>query len=260
MKKTGVFLIMAVVFLLFPTQSRAKLELGIGAWDQNIRGDLYYNLHATPDVADMERDLDLESDARVVAYLKCEMPILPNLYLGITPMKFEGTRTRNTSFTFGEYTFLGDRPLRSKMVLNHYDVGLYYSLKLPDLASMKAVKVDLGLNLRTAELDIDVTGSVATEDGERRVRESKDYTLPIPMLYGAVQITPVDKVSLEFEGRGVTLQGDHLFSFLGRIKFYVTKGFFVAAGYRFDYIRLDEDNLNIDSTVDGALFETGMTF
>ena len=259
MKKTGLLLIIAVLLLL-PMPARATLELGIGAWDQNIRGDIYYNLYATPDVADMERDLNLDSDVRGVAYLKCELPILPNLYLGVTPMKFEGRQTRDTSFAFGEYTFLSDRPLKSKIILNHYDFGLYYSLKLPGLASMKEVKVDLGLNLRTAELDVNVTGSVATNDGERRVRESKDYTLPIPMLYGAVQITPVEKISLEFEGRGVTLQGDHLFSFLSRIKFRVHKAFFVAAGYRFDYIRLDEDDLNIDSTVGGALFETGIEF
>lgn len=260
MKKTGILLITAAVFLLLPAQCRARLEIGVGAWDQNIRGDLYYNLYASPDVADVEDDLGLDSDVRGVAYLKWELPILPNLYLGVTPMKFEGRQIRDTSFEFGEYTFLADRPLKSKMVLNHYDIGFYYSLKLPDVASMKEVKLDLGLNLRTAELDVRVSGSVATDDGIRHARESKDYTLPIPMLYGAVQITPVDKISLEVEGRGVTLKGDHLFSFLSRIKFYVQKNFFIAAGYRFDYIRLDEDDLNIDSTVGGVLCETGFEF
>ena len=260
MKKTGM-LFMATVFLLITTPSRATLEIGVGAWNQNIDGDLSYTLFNTvADEADLQRDLDLKEDSRGTGYLKLELPVLPSLYLGFTPMSFEGTEKMTRPFLFGHYTFLEDRPLDTRMKLNHFDVGLYYSLILPDLGAIRKVKVDLGVDLRTAELDVAVTGTVATQTGQRRVREAESYTLPIPMLYGAVQITPVEKMSLEFEGRGVSLGGDKLVSLLGRVKYRVSGPLFVAAGYRYDYIRLDEDDLNIDSTVSGIFCETGLEF
>ncbi len=261
MKKTGILLITAVLLIL-PAQSRAMVEVAIGAWDQNIEGDMSYALYGrTPDQVDLERDLDLEDDLRGVGYLKLELPILPSLYLGFTPMEFEGDGQMDQPFVFGDYVFKADRPLDSHIKLNHFDVGLYYSLHLRNVALVKKAKVDLGVNLRTAELDVSVTGTVADAGGgELRVREAEDYTLPIPMLYGAVQLTPVDNISLEFEGRGVTLSSDHLFSLLGKIKFRLTESLFVAAGYRYDDIRLDEDNLDIDSSVGGVFCETGFEF
>lgn len=261
MKKTGLLLI-TVVLLLIPVQSRAIFEIAAGAWDQNIGGDLYYNLYDTaPDEADITRDLGLADDIRGVGYLKLELPVLPSLYLGITPMEFKGTGERNRPLTFGDYTFLANHPLESRMRLNHFDIGLYYSLSFPDMASMKNVKVDLGLNLRTAELDVSVTGVVAiAEGGVRQQRESEDYTLPLPMLYGAIQITPVERVSVEFEGRGVSLSSDHLISLLGKIKLRTRGALFFAVGYRYDDIRLDEDELNVDCTVRGLFCETGLEF
>lgn len=262
MKKTGILLITVVLLLLVPAQSRAMLEIAVGAWDQNIQGDLYYNLYNTaPDQVDMERDLDLEDDIRGVGYLKLELPVLPSLYLGITPMEFTGSGQRDRPFIFGDYTFLADRPLKSRVRLNHFDIGLYYSLSFPDMASMKNVKVDLGLNLRTAELDVSVTGAVAAAGGgEKLQRESEDYTLPLPMLYGAIQITPVERISVEFEGRGVSLSSDHLISVLGKVKIRTGGALFFAVGYRYDDIRLDEDELNVDSNVRGLFCETGLEF
>jgi outer membrane protein len=261
MKKT-VMLLMTAVLLLLPTQSRALLEMGIGAWDQNIKGDLYYNIYTTaPDKADLADDLDLKSDARGVGYLKLELPVLPSLYMGFTPMEFRGTEAQEQPFVFGDNTYLADRPMRTRMQLNHFDIGLYYSLPMENFASLKKVKVDLGINLRSAELDVAVTGAVATADGgETIMRESESYNLPIPMLYGAVQITPVERFSLEFEGRGATLKSDSLVSLLGKVKIRTWKALFVAVGYRYDYIRLDEDDLNVDSTVSGVFCETGLEF
>ncbi len=260
MKKFYVIVITAVVLSL-PVPSRAMLELAVGAWSQNIDGNLSYNLFTNgSDKADVADDLDFEDDVRGVGYLKLELPILPSLYLGFTPMEFKGYNTMDRSFTFGRYTFLEDRPLKSKIELNHFDIGLYYSLIFDEFAYMKKIKVDLGLNLRTAELDVAVTGSVNTDNGEKRIRESEDYTLPIPMLYGAIQITPAKRFSLEIEGRGVTLGGDYLVSLLSKIKFRINETVFIAAGYRYDDIRLDEDDLDVDSSVSGLFFETGVAF
>ncbi len=260
MKKNGMLLI-TMVFLFTASPSWATLEMGIGAWNQNIEGDISYSLfNNVTDEADLHRDLDLKKDTRGTGYLKLELPVLPSLYLGFTPMSYKGTDVMDRPYNFGHYTFLEDRLLDTRMKLNHFDIGLYYSLTMPDLAGLKQVKLDLGLDLRTAELDVSVTGTVATGNGEKRVREAEDYTLPIPMLYAAVQITPAEKISLEFEGRGVSLGGDDLVSLLGKVKYRIHGALFIAAGYRYDYIRLDEDDLNIDSTVSGIFCETGLEF
>jgi outer membrane protein len=260
MKRTSLLLILAGLLLVSTPALATMLEVGVGVWEQNIKGDLYYNLYSVPDEADMEDDLDLEDDTRGTGYLKLDLPLFPSLYLGVTPMEFEGTGMMDDLYVFGDQTFLADRPLNTDIVLNHFDVGLYYSLTIPDFALLKKVKMDLGVNFRNADLDVEVTGTVATDDGEMLARESENYTLPLPMLYGAVQITPVEKISLEFEGRGVTLSSDHLVSLLGKVKLRVHGPLFVSAGYRYDSIQLDEDDLNVDCTVSGVFFETGCEF
>jgi outer membrane protein len=260
MKKTGLLLILAGLLLMSRPALATMLEVGVGVWEQNVKGDLYYNLYSQPDEADMEDDLDLEDDTRGTGYLKLDLPLFPTLYLGVTPMDFEGTGIMDDPYVFGDKTFLAGRPVNTDIILNHFDVGLYYSLTIPDFALLKKVKMDLGVNFRNADLDVEVRGTVDGEDGETLARESQNYTLVLPMLYGAMQITPVDSLSLEFEGRGVTLSSDHLVSLLGKVKYRVHGPFFVSAGYRFDSIRLDEDDLNVDCTVSGVFCETGCEF
>jgi outer membrane protein len=259
MKKSGL-LILAGLLLVSAPALATMLEVGVGAWNQNVEGDLYYNLYSKPDRADLKDDLDLEDDTRGVGYLKLDLPLLPSLYLGITPMAFDGTGMMDSPYVFGDKTFLADQPLYTDIVLNHFDVGLYYSLTIPDFGLLKKIKMDLGVNFRNADLDVKVAGTIATDEGEVRARESENYTLVLPMLYGAVQITPVEKISLEFEARGVTLSSDSLVSLLGKAKYRVYGPLFVTAGYRYDYIRLDEDDLNVDCTVSGVFCETGVEF
>ncbi len=266
MKKTGVLLLVMVTFLALPVVSRAMMEMAVGAWDQNFAGDLSYNpnnriIPGADGEVDVEDDLDVDPDTRGYGWLKLELiDILPNIYLGFTPMDFEGKATRDRPLIFGDAVFDANTTLRTQIDLNHLDVGLYYSIPFLQLASLKKLNVDLGLNLRTADLDAEIIGTETVNGVEVRTKESESYTLPIPMLFAAVQIIPVEDLSLEFEARGVSLQGNHLFSALGKVKYKWAGPLFVAGGYRYDDIYLDEDDIELDSTISGVFIETGVDF
>lgn len=257
MKKIRVLVVVVVFFAAMPAWSQTTLEVAVGIWNQNVGGELSYTPHAVfPDVVDFDRNLGIDGDTRGMAHLKVGLPSLPGIYLGYTPMEFTGVDVLNRTFEFGDYIFDANQPLETKIELNHFDVGLYYSIPFLNLASLKRLDIELGVNLRTAELDVDVRGSV----GGSRVRESQDYTLPIPMLYAAIQVTPVEKLSFETELRGISVKGNYLLSGIGKLKLQGEGPLFIAGGYRYDDILLDEDDLEVDFVVEGFFVESGFEF
>lgn len=264
MKKISAVFVAVIILMGVPAMSQETVEFAAGMWSQNIDGEMSYTLDPsalTPGVlyvADIEDDLGIDDENRAFARLKADLPLLPGVYLGLTPMEFSGDNTLTRNFEFGDYTFEANQLLETDMRLNHLDVGLYYSIPFLNLASLKKINVDLGLICRIAELDAEVRGTdLATG---LQVKESEDYTLPIPMLYGAVQITPVEKLALELECMGISLKGNHLLCGLARLKYYLTGPLFLAGGYRYDDILLDEEDIEVDFTVSGFFVETGLTF
>ena len=87
-----------------------------------------------------------------------------------------------------------------------------------------------------------------------------DYVLPVPMAFAAIQLKPIDLLAIEAEGRGISYSGNHLFNVIGRVKVKPFGPFFIAGGYRYDSIKLDEEDLRLDAQVDGFFAETGFEF
>ena len=80
------------------------------------------------------------------------------------------------------------------------------------------------------------------------------------MVYVAVAVGPVKNISIDMELRGISYGGDSCYSIIGRIKYEFPGPFFVAGGYRYDEINIDEDDVDIDLKLQGAFFETGVSF
>lgn len=221
-----------------------------------MQGDMSYKaIDAQRDTLDFEKDLKLEDETRATGRVKIDMPlILPNVYLMYTPMEFEGMGEKEVDFDFGDQTFTKNIPIKSTVAMNHLDVGLFYSIPLLKMASFNKLNIDLGLNVKVADLEAEV------QELKTGKKDSKSYTLPIPMVYAGVQLNPIENLSFEVEGRGVSYGGNHLYNLLGRIKFKIAGPLFIAGGYRYDSINLDEDDLMLDSSVEGVFAETGFEF
>lgn len=256
MKKLWICLCLSLLLSVPATSFAIGLEVAIGGWDQNVSGDMSYKpLSAINDTIDFESDLGYDNETRVMGRARIDMPlIIPNIYVMVTPLEFEGTGQKTVDFQFGDFMFSGNVPYTSKLSLNHVDVGLFYSIPFLNLATLKKLNIDLGLNLKVADLDAEIT---QTTTG---LHEQENYTLPIPMVFAAVQLKPIDLLAFEVEGRGVSYSGNHLYNLIGRVKVKPIGPFFIAGGYRYDSIKLDEEDLKLDATVDGVFIETGLEF
>ncbi|MDY6904682.1 MAG: TIGR04219 family outer membrane beta-barrel protein [Thermodesulfobacteriota bacterium] len=246
-----------MVLLAAPAVSHAiGIEAAVGGWDQDVQGDMSYKaISELTDTIDFENDLKLEDETRPMGRVKIDMPlVIPNIYLIYTPMEFEGVGDKDVNFKFGNQVFTQNTPIQSTFTMNQMDVGLFYSIPLLKMATFNKVNIDLGLNVKVADLEAEV------KDLTTGTRESESATVPVPMVYAGVQLKPVKKLSLEVEGRGIAYDDNHLYDLTGRLKYKVFGPLFLAGGYRYESIKLDEDDLKLDTSVDGVFLETGLEF
>ena len=252
------FIPIIILFLILtvPAASYAiGLEFAVGGWKQSPQGYLSYEPVTANDELDLERDCNYDDETRFTGRLKIDMPLfLPNIYLMATPMEFDGTGSKTVDFWFGDELFSATDSFYSKITLDHYDVGFYYGIPFIETLSAETVNIDLGLNVRIYDFAVELRQDTTS------LEESEDFTLPVPMLYLAMQIKPVEKLSIEAEARGISYSGNQLYSLIGRVKFNVFGPVFAAAGYRYDKLKIDEEDVEVDIDFSGPFIEVGFKF
>lgn len=187
--------------------------------------------------------------------IKIDMPLfVPNIYIMGTQSEFDGTGDKRVNFRFGDRTFRANIDFYSKIRLTHYDIALYYGLPFIQIASANMLNVEAGLNVRIVDFDAKV------RQPDTGISESKSLIIPIPMVYLGVQFSPVKKLAIELEGRGISYSGNSLYSFMGRVKFKPKGPFFISGGYRYDKIEIDESRIDADAEFTGPFAEIGLQF
>ncbi len=253
LKIYGQVLILIFCFLwAFPAQVHALgVEFAIGGWSQSLGGDISYK---SEDLLDLEDDLKYDDEFHMFGRVKLDMPILPNIYLIATPMEFEGTGRKSSDFKFGDVTFRRETDFYSKLTFHHYDIALYYDIPLLQMATLKKFNIELGLNLRIVDFKADI------RQEETGLTESKQETLPIPMIYVGAQFRPIESFAAEAELRGITYSDNQIYSLIGRLKVNFLGPLFATGGYRYERIDFDEEDVEADVTFNGPFFELGCEF
>ncbi len=238
-------------FLFLPLSVTAiGIEAALGLWNIKPQGDLAYK----GDDISLEEDLNLGYDVRIFGRIKADMPLMiPNIYFMFSQVKNDGDGSSTGDFVFGDSIFSKDTPLSSKLEMNEYDLALYYGIPFIKTATLGKLNVDAGLNFKLVDLDVKVSQS--------GVSESKQYTVPLPMLYLGGQLQIIKGLSLEAEARLIALgSADYFYDLLGRIKYNVLGPAFIAAGYRYEDAQLDRKGLRISSWTGGPFLEVGLSF
>ncbi len=252
------FMPIIILFLMLtvPAASYAVgLELAVGGWKQSPKGYLSYEAVTANDELDLERDANYDDETRFSGRLKIDMPLLiPNIYLMASPMEFDGTGSKTVPFKFGDDTFSANVPFYSKLTLDHYDIGFYYGIPAIETLSAETINIDVGINIRIYDFEAQIRQDTTS------LEESEDFTLPVPMVYLALQIKPVDILAIEAEARGISYSGNQLYSLIGRVKFNVFGPVFAAAGYRYDKFKIDEEDVEVDVDFSGPFIEAGFKF
>jgi outer membrane protein len=256
-KKTLLFIIFTISFAMtLPDAVQAfGLEIAGGAWLQSPSGTLAYEALDPDDFLDLENDLKYEDETRFFGRLNIDMPVfIPNIYVMLTPMEFEGDGIKAFDFNFGGQVISGSAPFYSRLNLNHADIALYYGIPGLETATGDMLNIDIGINVRI----YDVEARIVQESTSVDITES--ITVPIPQVFLALQFRPTDFLALEAEGRGISISGNKAYSLIGRLRFNIVGPLFLTGGYRYDKIDIDEEGVIIDTDFSGPFAEAGLSF
>jgi len=255
MKK--IFILSGLIFLLsIPTTALAwGVEIAGGAWYQSPSGNMSFDKTTNADDLDLEDNLNYDDKWQPSGRLKIDMPLfIPNIYIMATPLKWDERGSKDVDFSFGGENFQANVDFDSKLKMNHLDVAFYYGLPFIKTATLDVLNIDLGLNFRLMDVKAEI------EQKDFGLKESESYFLPLPMVYAAMQIVPVEWLGLEFEGRGFGYSSNHYVSLIGRLKVKPFGPFFVAGGYRYDTVKIDYQDIDIDTEFEGPFAEVGLDF
>ncbi len=235
----------------------AGVEVAVGGWRQTLSGELSYQALDSTDLIDLEENLSLDDESRIFGRIKIDTPaFVPNFHLVGAPAEFEGTGSKSVAFTFGGTTYNANTELRTKIQAVQYDIGIFWGLPFIETATAGKFGLDVGLNVRIADLDVEITGT----SGATTVTEQESVLLPVPMLYLAAKFAPIKSLAIEAEGRGLSVGGNTFYSVTGRLRYQFPGPLFIAGGYRFDKLDVDEDDLVVDIELKGPFVELGMSF
>jgi len=253
----SVFVVLAFAALMAapPFAAAMGVDIAAGGWAQSPEGYVSYKPLSALDNIDLETDARYDDENRLMARARIDMPaIIPNIYLMATPMEFEGNGQKDVSFQFGNRTFNANVPFYSKVKLDHYDVALFYGIPLLSTASLNTMNIDIGINARFLDVEARV------EQPTAGIYESTTESFVIPMVFAAVQVTPVKAFAIEAEARGISYSGDKYYDFIGRLRVKVAGPLFIAAGYRYEDLEIDEKDIKAEVKVKGPFVETGLSF
>jgi outer membrane protein len=257
MKVPVSFLALLLIVILLPAPVFALgLEVALGGWAQSPSGEVGYK---QTDTFDLESDARYEDETRMAGRAKLDLPLfLPNIYLMYSPIEFDGTGQRVANLSFGDTVFSGGVDFTSNLVLNQFDVALYYGIPFLETATLDKLNIELGINFKIIDFSAEVSGTDSVTNLPRT--ESSSATIPVPMAYVGVMVRPVEWMAVEAEGRAIAYSGNHYYDWLGRLKVIPAGPFFVAAGYRMQDILIDVDDNSADLDFSGPFVEAGIEF
>jgi outer membrane protein len=229
------------------------LEIAVGGWQQDPNGTFSHKPLSSADLLSVDNDLRYDTEIRVQGRAKIDMPLLlPNIYLVAAPAEFEETGRKSASFKFGDTIFAGNVDFFSKLKFDQYDIALYYGLPFLKTATADILNVDLGINVRIFD--------ALTQVRQGAIEETASAVAALPQVYVAVQLTPVEFLAFEAESRLMSFGDNTIYGLVGRVRLQIFGPVFVAGGYRYDKIDIDEGDVRVDFELQGPFAEVGFKF
>lgn len=240
-----------LVSVLFLASSSAWADfVGVrasgGVFDYSVSG----NIRDNPDPAqtiDLKNDMGLKDKKETSGFIYIEhpVPVIPNIRLGTTSLKLEGTGTVNA--TFNGQTF--NTTTTTDLDLSHTDIGLYYEI------IDTGFDVDLGINVKQFKGHAILT-SVATTTTQK-------ISATVPMLYASVNFPiPSTGISLGADFSALAVKKNKISDSLIRIRYQTDYHFGAELGVRSLAVKLENttDQLYSDIKISGPYLNLFLYF
>ena len=214
-------------------------EVGGYVWQQDYEGDIQDG----SSVVDLDTDLALDDDNNNVFYIALEhpIPLLPNIRLQQTEIKFDGESTLSRNIDFDGQTFNINADVVSDLDLSHTDATLYYEI-LDNWVSL-----DLGLTVRK----FDGSAEIALADGSQVAREVLDDA--VPMLYlGAKFELPLTGLYAGANANAISAGDSTITDYQIKLGYETDFGLGIEAGVRRFDLDYEDDDEEADVVIDGS--------
>lgn len=195
------------------------------------------------DIVDIKDDLNWknENDIFFKAYIEHPLPMIPNIKIGYTGFKQEGSGTVTDTFSWGgiQLFSLSD-DVYSKLDLNFYDITLYYELL------DNWLNLDMGLNIKYFDGAIDIETT--------KKHEHNDIQLPLPMLYLKARLDiPTTNLSFQAEGDYISYEENNIYDLEIGARYEIVVGFGIEVGYKSLKIKIDNvEDFSMDANFNGV--------
>ena len=220
-------------------------------------GNLGYKAQNLPsNHLDLQNDLGYSKINTFTARVKVEwpVPLIPNIYLQATPMKFDGNGIRSQSFTYGDQTFQQGVPYTSTLQLDHYDLGIFYGIPFLKTATDGILNVDWGLNVRLIDFKANVT------QPNTGLSQSESRAVPVPMGYVGLQVKPIDLITVNAELRGIGYGDSRYVDLVAGARVKVFMMLYVGGGYKYQNLKINYQDIDSDLRFGGPFVEIGASF
>ncbi len=238
MKKILSALTCASLLTTAVTADITRVEMGVGAWMQDVKGSASYS-DAGAD-GSYASSGDDNTQAYVWALVKHPIPILPNLRLEYVSLEDDGVATGE----FKDFDVTGSANVAYDM--KQYDIIPYYNI----LDNTAWITLDLGLDIKVIDVSYDVTPiGAAVIVGD----VSGSETIAIPLLYarGRFEVPSTD-IGLEADVKYVKYGDSSVYDIRAKVDytFDITPAIqpAIEVGYRAQKIDIDESDA--DANVD----------
>ena len=248
------FGIVVALFLLSATAGAMVIEGGAAVWVKQLDGWVEYK----GSHVDLRDDLTAGTLKSPYYWIRFEHPIpfIPNVKLEYAPFDMYSDNVISRTFTFGDYVYSAGMDVESRLKADQLDAILYFN-PLPWIAEkLTSVKVSVGVDAKYIDGYVKLKG----KSGSVEHTEDKDFRVVVPMLYGRVEVSPLNLVYLEAEGKYVGYGGNQFYDlYVGtRIKWQLL---FVMAGYRYEALQLDDiSDVSSNVKIKGWVFGVGLQF
>ncbi len=211
--------------LLSPSGSIAGLVNGIG---QKV---------------DVEQDLKLDDSENVTAEVALQWGD-SRISFNYLPLEFSGTGSLTVAGSFNGQPFSVNDTVNSEMSIDLYDIGYtYYFLNLDDLPT----RFQLGLELAVKIADADVFFNDLTQG----FVETESATVPIPTIGARTRIALADFIGLTGRIGYLEFDDNHFLDAEAQLEFSPLPTVGIYAGYRIFDLKIDEDDLFVETDFSG---------
>ena len=228
-------LIAGVVVLLGSSFAQADflgVYLGGGVWNSGYSGNII-------DGVSLQSELGVNGDSSTQFYIAFEhpVPLLPNIKVARADIRDDGVATITAPVDFEGTLFPAGSTLSTTLDLSHTDVTLYYEI------------IDIGM-----DFDVGITARIM--DGEATLdTESVEIEGVVPLLYLRAKVgLPFTGTYFGAQANVVSYSGNSLTDLSAvvgwEIENFILPEFGVEVGYRRWSLKLDENDVDLDTDMD----------